>query len=154
MKASFFSGSGIARNAAYGVGMERNYYVYIVRCSDGSFYTGITNSVARRLLQHNEGWDCGSYTFSRRPVELVYSAEFREVTDAISWEKTLKRWSKKKKEALVRGEWRQLYFLAKNASRKIIDPLRKRMRDACCSVTSKVEEVKQCHGEPDEPWHC
>ncbi|MBI1812873.1 GIY-YIG nuclease family protein [Candidatus Peregrinibacteria bacterium] len=90
-----------------------DYYVYMLRCSDGSYYTGITNSVERRLWQHQNGINPDCYTFSRRPVELVYSAWFTNVFEAIHWEKQIKRWSRKKKEALIRGEWEEIQRLAK-----------------------------------------
>lgn len=92
---------------------EYSYYVYIVRCSDGMYYTGITNNYERRVAEHNEGKDEKSFTFSRRPVVLVHTASFEDVFEAIAWEKTVKRWSRKKKEALIAGELERLPALAK-----------------------------------------
>jgi len=89
------------------------YIVYILRCSDGSFYTGITNDLERRFCEHHEGQDPTCYTFKRRPLQLVYIASFQEVTDAILWEKKVKRWSRKKKEALISREYEKLPELAK-----------------------------------------
>lgn len=63
-----------------------DYYVYMLRCSDGSYYTGITNSVERRLWQHQQGINPACYTFSRRPVELVHSAWFTDAFEAIHWD--------------------------------------------------------------------
>jgi putative endonuclease len=83
----------------------KNYYVYMVFCSDGSYYIGMTNDVESRIAQHNFGVDPNSYTFSRRPVLLVYSSSFSEVTEAIACEKQLKGWSRRKKAALARGDW-------------------------------------------------
>jgi putative endonuclease len=88
------------------------YYVYILRCSDGSFYIGITNNVENRLGQHNAGYDHQAYTYTRRPVELVYSEVFKEVIQAIAWEKQIKKWSRAKKEALIDGKWTDLHLLA------------------------------------------
>lgn len=85
--------------------MQRAYYVYMALCDDGSYYTGVTNDTELRTAQHNEGLDPRCYTFTRRPVRLVYSSEFREVDDAIRFEKQLKGWSRKKKATLVRGDW-------------------------------------------------
>ena len=96
----------------------RSYYVYILRCLDGSYYVGITNDVERRLAQHQSGWDPKAYTHDRRPVELVYRAEFSEVADAIAFEKRVKRWSRKKKEALIAGEFEKLPGLAKKKFKK------------------------------------
>lgn len=90
----------------------KEYCVYIVHCSDGSYYTGITNDVERRVQEHNEGKDHSCYTFTRRPVHLLYSAHFREVLDAIAWEKKVKRWNRKKKEALIFREYESLPLLS------------------------------------------
>jgi putative endonuclease len=83
----------------------RNYYVYMLLCADGSFYTGITNDPDRRVWEHNEGIDDSCYTFERRPVKIVYCATFDEVLDAIDWEKRVKGWSRAKKRALVNDDW-------------------------------------------------
>jgi len=90
----------------------KRYFVYMVRCSDGSFYVGITNNIEYRLGQHNFGHDPESYTFTRRPVELVYLSEFGEVIDAIQWEKHLKGWSRAKKTALIANDWHRIHLLS------------------------------------------
>ena len=90
-----------------------HYFVYILLCSDRRYYTGITNNLARRMLEHEEGIDPTCYTFKRRPVELVYNHSFREVTDAIRAEKQIKGWSRRKKEALIRGKVELLPVLAR-----------------------------------------
>jgi putative endonuclease len=87
--------------------MQR-YDVYILRCCDGSYYTGITNDIDRRLGEHNAGVDRKAYTFNRRPVKLVYCSEFWDVHQAIEWEKRVKRWSRAKKEALIQQEYERL----------------------------------------------
>ena len=87
--------------------------MYILLCSDGSLYTGVTNDVQSRVAQHNAGSDPKAYTFKRRPVILVYSSDFTEVCQAIAWEKTVKRWNRAKKEALIRGDYDALPGLAK-----------------------------------------
>ena len=56
------------------------YYVYIVKCSDSSYYTGITNDVFKRVDVHNSGIKPESYTYNKRPVELVFHYEFNDVT--------------------------------------------------------------------------
>jgi putative endonuclease len=83
-------------------------YVYILKCSDGTYYTGVTNNPERRLEQHNSGIDKKSYTFSRRPLEMVYCERFVDYNLAIKWEKRIKDWSRKKKEALMKNNWDQL----------------------------------------------
>ncbi len=80
-------------------------YVYILRCSDDSFYTGVTNNLELRLEQHQQGINPGYYTFSRRPVKLVYHVMISDPTDAIRLEKRLKGWSRAKKIALIEGKF-------------------------------------------------
>lgn len=92
--------------------MSKSYAVYIVRCSDNSYYIGVTNTVALRIAQHERGDDASCYTFTRRPLTLVYTADFSEITDAIAFEKQIKRWSRKKKEALIAGEYERLPSLS------------------------------------------
>ena len=88
------------------------YYVYILLCSDGRTYTGITDNLARRLLEHNEGLNKESFTYSRRPVHLIFKQEFLEVLQAIYFEKKIKKWSAKKKLALAKGDFDLLQTLA------------------------------------------
>jgi putative endonuclease len=83
-------------------------YVYILKCSDNTYYTGITNNPERRLIQHNKGLNKDSYTASRRPVELVYCELFSDFNQAIAWEKRIKDWSRVKKEALITQNWENL----------------------------------------------
>ena len=91
----------------------KSYFVYIVKCNDDSYYTGISNNPEKRVWEHNEGLSESSYTFSRRPVQLVFTAEFNNVYDAISAEKRIKGWSRKKKEALINNDFDLLQELAK-----------------------------------------
>jgi putative endonuclease len=90
----------------------------MLRCSDRSYYTGMTGNIEQRLEQHRIGYFQRCYTYDRRPVECVYTAEFGEVLDAIAWEKQIKRWSRKKKEALIKDDEQTLRLLAEcqNAS--------------------------------------
>ena len=80
------------------------YYVYILHCADGSYYIGVTNDYQHRLRQHQEGIDAKCFTYKRRAVELVYMGIFGDINEAISWEKQVKRWSRAKKEALIRRD--------------------------------------------------
>ncbi len=88
------------------------YYVYIVKCKDDSYYTGVTNNIERRIAEHNSGLVKNSYTFSRRPVELMFIYQFNDINQAIAFEKQLKGWSRKKKEAVISGDWDILKVLA------------------------------------------
>ena len=94
--------------------MDYTYYVYILECSDKSYYTGVTNNIDRRLGEHNAGEDESSYTFKRRPVVLKYCEQFNDIKQAIELEKQIKGWSRKKKEALMQEKWEELIKLSKN----------------------------------------
>ncbi|MDB4979192.1 MAG: nuclease superfamily protein [Candidatus Peribacteria bacterium] len=94
--------------------MDHNYYVYVLRCSDGTYYIGVTNNYLRRLSEHQSGKDRFSYTASRLPVELMHVVYFDNIFAAISWEKVVKGWSRKKKEAWMRGDFEALPALSKN----------------------------------------
>lgn len=83
----------------------KSYFVYIVKCSDKSYYTGITNNLVRRLNEHNFGIEKKSYTFSRRPVKLKFSEMFNDPKSATQLEKQIKGWNRKKKEALFKRDW-------------------------------------------------
>jgi len=88
-------------------------YVYIVKCNDGTYYTGVTNNVDKRLVEHNKGKNTESYTHSRRPLELVFCELFTNYNLAIEWETRIKKWSVKKKEALINSDWQKLVEEAK-----------------------------------------
>jgi putative endonuclease len=96
--------------------MADGAWLYILRCADGSYYVGTTRtSLEIRMAQHNDGTFPG-YTASRRPVELLFSQWFEQITDAIENERKLKGWSRAKKEALIRGDFATLQLLAKRKS--------------------------------------
>ena len=115
---------------------DHNYFVYIIECSDGLYYTGVTNNIERRLAEHNEGLDPKAFTFKRRPVVLRYCERFSDIKRAIEWEKQLKGWSRKKKEALFIEDWIRLKSLPKTI---LLVPLRQAQSDN--SYT--------CQSEPD-----
>lgn len=81
---------------------EKNNYTYILRCKDGSFYTGWTNDLVRRLQMHNAG-SGGKYTRSRRPVELVYYEISPTKQEAMSREWHIKQLSRRQKENLIKS---------------------------------------------------
>ncbi|MSR87187.1 GIY-YIG nuclease family protein [Candidatus Peribacteria bacterium] len=89
------------------------YFVYLLECADKTIYVGVTNDYQRRLYEHQAGLHPDSYTFTRRPVKLVYVATFNDIHEAISWEKHVKRWSNSKKAALAEGDEAALHVLAK-----------------------------------------
>ena len=89
------------------------FSVYILRCRDKTYYTGITSDLWERVEQHQSGKYQNSYTHTRRPVELVYYCEFTEPDLAIEFEKRIKKWSQVKKVALINGNYEKLPNLAK-----------------------------------------
>ena len=97
---------------------ERKLTLYILKCSDNSYYTGVTNDVERRLAEHQEGQKVTSYTFNKRPVELVFTEEFTDFKRAFSKEKQIKRWSRAKKEALINGDFDELIKLSNGGGKK------------------------------------
>lgn len=93
-----------------------SFWVYILRCADGTYYTGHTDDLERRIGQHQAGTYPG-YTHDRRPVELVFSEDFVDRIDALERERQVKDWSRKKKEALIRGDWRAVSDAARSRPR-------------------------------------
>ena len=94
--------------------IAHNYFVYIVECTDNSYYTGVTNNLERRIWEHNSGENQLSYTFKRCPVILKFSQWFQDINQAIEFEKQVKSWSRKKKEALFIEDWEEIKRLAKS----------------------------------------
>jgi putative endonuclease len=87
-------------------------WMYILECSDGSYYVGSTRDLEGRLFQHQAGKGA-KYTSRRLPVKLVYSEEYERVTDAYAREKQVQNWSRAKREALINGRQEMLPKLAK-----------------------------------------
>jgi predicted GIY-YIG superfamily endonuclease len=90
--------------------------VYILKCVDGSYYTGSTVDIEHRFAEHQAGVYEG-YTSSRRPVELVWSHQVQTENDAFLLERQIKGWSRAKKEALIRGDFQAIHEIVK-AERK------------------------------------
>ncbi len=87
--------------------------VYILKCADDTFYTGVTNNIDRRLTEHSTGHDANSYTAQRLPVQLVYKEFIEGPMRAIKREKQIKNWTREKKIALINGDIERLRSLAK-----------------------------------------
>ena len=92
------------------------FWVYLLRCADGSYYAGHTDDLRKRIGEHGSG-ACGGYTATRLPVELVWSQECATRIEALTFERQIKGWSRAKKEALMHGDWEELSRLAKGKSR-------------------------------------
>jgi len=102
-------------------------FTYILRCSDGSYYVGSTTTLELRLWQHNHSDDGAAYTRSRRPVELLWAAEFDSIAEAFAFEKKVQGWNRAKREALIRGDWDALPGLASRSYASL--KARRRFRD-------------------------
>ena len=89
------------------------FHVYILKCSDGSFYTGHTDNLERRLFEHQQKVHGSCYTASRLPVKLVFQECFPSREEALASEMQIKGWSRKKKQALIDHNWELISKLAK-----------------------------------------
>ena len=87
------------------------FYVYILKCADGSYYTGHTDNLENRLIEHKQGLING-YTSQKLPVALVYHKIFGTRDDAFNAERQIKGWNRKKKEALINKNWNLLKMLS------------------------------------------
>ena len=93
-------------------------YVYILKCSDNTYYTGVTNDIFRRFNEHQDGINTKCYTYFRRPLKLVFYTQFMDIQQAICFEKKLKKWSQAKKEALIEGRYEDLPNLSRKKFNK------------------------------------
>jgi putative endonuclease len=89
-----------------------SFWVYILKCADGLYYTGHTDNLEKRIGEHRSG-AFGGYTSTRLPVELVFSQDFSSREEALTSERQIKGWSRKKKEAMMRGDWDEVSRLAR-----------------------------------------
>jgi predicted GIY-YIG superfamily endonuclease len=88
-----------------------SFWVYILRCADDSYYTGHTDNIEKRMGEHQNGL-CAGYTSKRLPVELVFSQECASRIEALAAEQQVKGWNRKKKEAMMLGDWEEVSRLA------------------------------------------
>ena len=93
-------------------------YMYILKCSDGSYYVGSTTNLELRLAQHQAGVGA-NHTKKRLPIELVYYEEYPRIDEAFYREKQVQGWRREKKEALIRGDFDELRHLSKNYSQLV-----------------------------------
>ena len=97
----------------------KSYIVYILECSDGSYYTGSAADLSLRISQHETGASPSSYTYSRRPVKLVWaSEETKRYSEALRWERQIKGWSRAKKQALIRGDFDAIHEIVKSERKR------------------------------------
>ena len=91
------------------------FYVYIVKCADGSYYTGHTDQIEARIASHQSGQIRG-YMYERRPVELAFAEEVGSRDEAFRRERQIKGWSRSKKEAMMANDWNRLILLSRARS--------------------------------------
>jgi predicted GIY-YIG superfamily endonuclease len=100
------------------------FWAYILRCADGSFYTGHTDNLDARIGQHQTGGFC-DYTSRRLPVELAWCQDFSSRIEALEAEFRVKRWSRAKKEGLIAGDWGVVSYFARPPRERVstsLDP--------------------------------
>lgn len=95
------------------------FWVYMLRCSDGSYYTGHTDNIEHRIAQHESGAFETCYTYKRRPLALVFVQGHSSREEALSSERQIKGWSRRKKEAMIRGDWEEVSRLACSSFEKL-----------------------------------
>ena len=86
-------------------------YLYILQCSDGTYYTGSTKDLAKRLTEH-QSKKGANYTKTRLPVTLVFQESFLNIADAFYYEKKIQKWSHSKKKAMIENNWKLLAVLS------------------------------------------
>lgn len=88
------------------------FVLYILECTDGSFYIGHTDDLDKRMEQHGQGKGC-VYTSTRRPLKLIHTQGFETRYEALTMERKLKGWSRAKKLAYMAGDWEAIRALSK-----------------------------------------
>ena len=89
-----------------------NFYVYILKCSDNSYYVGHTDNIEKRISEHElNSYEC--YTSNRLPIKVMYVQIFGTRVEALESERQIKKWNRKKKEALIEENWEKLSLLSK-----------------------------------------
>ena len=93
------------------------FFVYMLRCVDGSFYAGHTDNIEKRISEHEQGAYC-CYTRSRLPVTVVFLQTFTSRDAAFAAERQIKGWSRAKKEALIKKDWNKISILAQRTAKE------------------------------------
>jgi predicted GIY-YIG superfamily endonuclease len=99
------------------------FWVYLLRCADGSYYAGHKEDMEARLWQHQNGICC-DWTSRKRPVELVWCEATPTRYEALAFERRIKGWTRAKKEALIAGDWDRVGWLAKPRHERLPQPAR------------------------------
>ena len=115
------------------------FYVYLLRCSDGSYYAGHTDNLEGRLWQHNQGIGC-DWTSRRRPVELVWGDVASTRDEALAFERRIKGWTRAKKEALIASDWDSVNWLSRKPSERPVRPERSAEREVEGRIAQTSEQ--------------
>lgn len=115
------------------------YAIYILKCSDNTYYTGLAKDLGYRIREHQTGTNPESYTFGRRPVKLMWSIDTESYQEAFQWEHQIKGWSRAKKEALIRGDIDGIHDIVKS-ERKQREQIKKKTHRA---ERSKMETKRE-----------
>ena len=109
--------------------MGKPFVLYILQCSDGSYYVGHTDDLETRMAQHHSGLG-SAHTRRRLPVTLVWNQEFESRVEALEMERRVKGWRREKKKALIEGRVEDLRSLSKRGARRVAtDATQKHDRD-------------------------
>lgn len=92
------------------------FFIYILKCNDDSYYTGHTDDLEKRLIQHQRAFYPYCYTATRLPIELLHQQSFYSREEALLVEQQIKGWSRKNKQALINNDWDEISKLAKSFS--------------------------------------
>ena len=106
-----------------------DFYVYILRCSDGSYYVGHTDNIEARISAHEQGLIRTCYTYKRRPVEVIFNDTAGSRGEAIEAERQIKGWSRKKKEAFISGNFDLLKELSNEKNNAKIEAKKDKQRE-------------------------
>ena len=127
-------------------------YMYILKCSNGAYYTGSTHDLDLRLHQHKRG-EGANFTQKHLPVELVYYEVFDRIDDAFYREKQVQGWRRAKKEALINGQYDKLRELSRSYSSlgEPVEPSASVASAASMNSASGLPPVEPAETEPAEP---
>ncbi len=89
-----------------------DFFTYILKCSDDSYYVGHTDNIEKRISEHHLS-EYNGYTSHRLPIEIVFVQSFGTRDEAFHAERQIKKWNRRKKEALIKGNWADLSLSAK-----------------------------------------
>ena len=93
-------------------------WAYLLLCADGTYYVGSTTDLERRLYEHENGVYPRAYTYSRRPVKMVWCQQFPTVEEAYAFERQVHGWSRAKKEAFIRGDWEGIHLVVREERKR------------------------------------